>query len=169
MNPPDFDADANIDPTALDVEWLEQTRLGLKYCRYLSYLKDKQRYMEERKKTKRSELIVAANKDPYKCCGKEKPNAGDIEAYYRNDSKYQEIVEELNAIISETEFTEMAKDQICWTRKTALENLVKLHGMQYFAGPDMPRNLAEEFQAAQARRNKTADAGIAGALKRKTK
>jgi hypothetical protein len=34
-------------------------------------------------------------------------------------------------------------------RKDALENMVRLHGQQYFAGPRIPRNLTEERQAKQ--------------------
>ena len=32
------------------------------------------------------------------------------------------------------------------TKKTALENLVKLHGQSYFAGPAIPRNLNKEWE-----------------------
>jgi hypothetical protein len=32
-------------------------------------------------------------------------------------------------------------------RKTALENLVRLHGAQYFAGPSVPRDLGKEMEA----------------------
>lgn len=36
----------------------------------------------------------------------------------------------------------------CWAfqeRKAALENLVKLHGQNYFAGPSIPRDLNKEW------------------------
>ena len=38
-------------------------------------------------------------------------------------------------------------------RKTSLENLVRLHGQQYFAGPKMPRDLRKEVdRRAQQRK-----------------
>jgi len=162
MEAPDFDKDMEIDPDALDIEWMDQGKLALKYGRYLASIKNDVRHMEEMKKTKRSELIVYANKHPMAACGKEKPNAADIEAHYRNDQGYKDIITELNAVMEEAEFAEHAKNEICWTRKVALENLVRLHGQMYFAGPEIPRNLTEEYQARQ----KKVDGGIAKAMRR---
>jgi len=166
MKAPNFEKDCQIDDQSLDIEWLEQASLGIKYCKYLAYLKDKQRQLEEEKKTIRSELILQANREPAKCCGKDKPNAADIEAFYRVNTRYQEVVEELNNVTYEAEFAEMAKTEICWTRKSALENLVKLHGLQYFAGPSVPRDLQTEYREYQEQKNKKVDTGISETLKR---
>jgi hypothetical protein len=38
-------------------------------------------------------------------------------------------------------------------RKDALENLARLLGLQYFAGPKIPRNLSEEKESRQAKIN----------------
>ena len=43
-------------------------------------------------------------------------------------------------------------------QKTALENLVKLHGQQYFAGPSVPRDLSKEWERHE--RQKSVDAGV---------
>ena len=50
-------------------------------------------------------------------------------------------------------------------RKDALENLVRLYGQQYFAGPKVPRDLSAEASLKHAGQKK-ADAGIAARLKR---
>jgi hypothetical protein len=48
-------------------------------------------------------------------------------------------------------------------RKDALENLVRLHGLQYFAGPKVPRNLSEEREYREEQQKKV-DAGVAKKL-----
>jgi hypothetical protein len=162
-----YEQDIKIEVDALDLEWLEQAPLAMKYGRHLTHLKSIQRQLEERKKTVRSELILAVNRDAEALIGKKSPNAGDIEAFYRNHVRYKEVIEELNEAIAEAEFADVAYQQISWTRKTALENLVKLHGQQYFAGPSVPRDLSKEQQDRE--RTKRTDAGVAKALQRTKK
>ena len=144
-----YEKDLKIDLDALDVEWAEQASLALKYAKHLTNKKAKVAKLEERKKTKRSELIVEANANPFKLLNKKSPNAGDIEAYYRTNSEYKAIIEELLEEQEEAEFVELAFQEIAWTRKKELENLVILHGQQYFAGPKIPRNLSQEYQKKQ--------------------
>ena len=152
----DFEKDIQIDEKALDVEWLEQGLLAMRYVKYLTKLKARVRRLEEKKKTIRSELILEANEDPEGTIGKKKPNANDIEAYYRSHGDYKEVVEELLDAIEEAEFAELAKNEICWTRRLALENLVKLHGQMYFAGPSVPRDLTKERKLHKGRQQSMA-------------
>jgi hypothetical protein len=37
-------------------------------------------------------------------------------------------------------------------KKTALENLVRLHGQQYFAGPSVPRDLTKEWEKTESQK-----------------
>ena len=83
-----YKEDAKIDINALDIEWLKQPELERKYIEQASILRKEARLAEEEVKTTRSELIAEANEDPQECCNKEKPNAGDIEAYYRTHKKW---------------------------------------------------------------------------------
>jgi len=156
----DYERDVVIDESALDVEWLNQPALALKYARLSAYWNDKVRRLDERKKTIRSELILKVNGDPGKLLGKDKPNAGDIEAYYRAQPEYIAVVEELNDATAEAEYATLAKDEICYTRKKALENLVVLHGQQYFAGPTVPRDLSAEYRASESQRRSNAKVKI---------
>ena len=153
MSEINYEQDIRIDETALDVEWLDQTPLALKYCRLVAYWNDKVRRLEELKKTVRSRLILEVNEDPETLLGKSKPNAADIEAYYRMNAEYQETIQELNDALKEAEYANMAKNEICFTRKQAIENLVILHGQQYFAGPRVPRDLSKEYQKREAQRH----------------
>ena len=101
---------------------------------------------EEEIKITRSELIKEANENPVGCCDKEKPNAGDIEAYYRNHDRHKKAKEQMIVLQYEVNMAESAKNEFSFSRKAALENLVILHGQQYFAGPKVPRDLSKEYQ-----------------------
>jgi len=161
----DYEKDMQIDPDALDIEWLEQASLALKYGKHACDLRAEVKRLEEKVKTVRSELIRKANNDPEGCCNKAKPNAADIEAYYRSHDDYKSIVAMAQEAEYELEFAELAKNEICYTRKAALENLVTLHGQQYFAGPKVPRDISKEWEAKQRQRN--ANTTVAHSMRRK--
>lgn len=140
----DYEKDMYTDETALDVEWLHQANLARKYGKHVAELRKQVNKLEEKKKTIRAELIQYANRNPIEACGKEKPNAADIESYYRSQNEYKQVVNDLLDAQYELEYAEVAKNEIAFTRKATLENLVKLHGQQYFAGPSIPRDLSQE-------------------------
>ena len=158
----DYDKDYHIDEQALDVEWLEHGNIAKKYIRHLVQKKKEAALASEKVKTVRSELILRANEHPEECCGKSKPNAADIEAFYRTNKQYRRAKEKYLEAQEEAEFAELAQKEICYTRRTTLENLVKLHGQMYFAGPSMPRDLTEE-------RNKIANQKIGKKMNRTKK
>jgi hypothetical protein len=139
-----YEEDVRIDEDALDVECLDQASLAIEYGRIFAEAKRDVERAEEKLKVIRSELIKEANEDPVECCDKEKPNAGDIEAYYRNHKRHKAAKDDL--IDKNYEFTmaEIAKNEICYTRKAMLEALIRLHGQMYFAGPSVPRDLSYE-------------------------
>ena len=154
----DYARDLLIDETALDLEWLNQASLAMKYGRHFADCARLCRKAEENKKVIRSGLIRQANLHPMECCQKPKPTGADIEAYYRTHSDYIEAVEDLIEAEYEKTMAEIAKNEMCFTRKAALENLVTLHGQQYFAGPAVPRNLAKEKELANVRDQRTVTA-----------
>ena len=161
----DYEKDITIDENALDIEWLDQASLALKYAKHLTQLKARVARLEEKKKTKRSELILEVNENPIELMNKKTPNAADIEAYYRTDEEYKEIVKELLLVQEEAEFAELAFQEIAWTRKKSLEYLVILHGQQYFAGPKIPRDLSKEWE--QREQQKRSDEGVGKKMKRR--
>ena len=161
----DYESDMRIDETALDVEWLGQAELAFQYGKHVAGLRRKVRDLEEKKKTIRSEAILQVNNDPQGLIGKAKPNAGDIEAYYRTSQEYKDAVTELNEMYEELEHAENAKNEISFTRKKALENLVILHGQMYFAGPSIPRDLHHEVM--QKRKAEVSNSAVAGKMQRK--
>lgn len=137
----DFEKDMQIDEDALDLELLNHSNLEAKYIKEVSEAYKDFRYAQEEVKTLRSELVLQVNKTPKKYLNKDKPNAADIEAYYRTNEEYKQRVKE--SIDAEDRYNVLRdmKDDIHFTRTKALEGLVELLKQEYFAGPRMPRDL----------------------------
>jgi hypothetical protein len=140
----DYIEDMKVDETALDVEWLNQPTLARKYGKHLVTLTKQLRQLKKRRDLYKAELILKANQHPEETCAKAKPNAADIDAYVMRDSNYRAMLHQIIEKEAEVEYAEIAKNEISFTRKSTLENLVLLHGQMYFAGPKIPRNLSEE-------------------------
>jgi hypothetical protein len=136
-----YKKDLEIDPDAIDIEWLGQAELAMRYVKHYSECRKRLTLAEEKIKIIRAELIQKANSDPMRYCKKDKPNAADIEAYYRNHPSHKAAKDEWVEAQYEFTMAEGAKNEFSFTRKAALEALVTLHGQQYFAGPSIPRNL----------------------------
>ena len=159
----DYKMDVQIDETALDVEWLEQSSLAMRYGTHYAFCKKKVIEADEKIKVVRAELIKRANSNPTKYCGKDKPNAADIEAYYRMHPKHIAAKNEWIKAQFDLDIAEIAKNEISFTRKNALENLVKLYLGGYFAGPKVPRDLFKEVRNRKESQRQS-DARVASQL-----
>jgi len=163
----DYEKDMKIDETALDVEWFEQAPLALRYGKYWARARRNLTIAEEKIKVVRAELIKLANLNPDKYLGKDvKPTGPNVEAFYRNHSRHKAAKDEWIEAQYNLNMIEVAKNEISFTRKAALENLVKLHGQGYFAGPKMPRNLTEEMQKRDKEVNKRIGSKLSHKMKR---
>ena len=162
----DFEKDLLIDETALDVEWLNQSALAAKWIKHWVYCKNVCTRAEERIKVVKAQLTKLAYEGPDKYLGSGiKPTGATLEAFYRTNKKHIKAKNAWMDALHELEIAEIAKSQISYTRKTALENLVKLHGQQYFAGPSVPRNLEKEA-ANKRERTKSQHINISRKLKK---
>jgi len=161
-----YEEDIRIDEAALDVECVNQARLAMKYGRHWAECRQELQLAEENIKLVRSELIKEANEDPDRHLGAGiKSTAPVVEAYYRNHKRHKAAKKEWVEAMFEANTAEIAYKAITYDKKMALENLVKLHGQQYFAGPSVPRDLTEEMEFKNSRSN----SGVAKKLKRKNK
>lgn len=138
-----YKEDVKIDPTALELEWLDQAELAVRYGKAWSELRKKVALLDEELKVLRSKLIRKAWEFPQECLKQPKGSIQTVEAYYRSHKKYQKLKQKWIDAQEELDLVEVAKNEIAFTRKSALENLVKLYGSDYFAGPNVPRNLEE--------------------------
>lgn len=162
----DFEKDIVIDSDALDVEWLNQPALAMQYGKWYAECFRTLQEAEEHIKLVRSQLVKRANDDPAGVLGKDvKPTVVNVESYYRQHEDHIDAKKEIVEAQYQLNIAMAAKNEIGHSRKTALENLVKLHGHNYFAGPTMPRDLSYENE--QAQEQKRADTGVAKRLKRR--
>lgn len=142
-----YSDDITIDETALDLEWLEQPRLVMKYGKISANAE------REYDKTKvaldmvRAELDRKIRTKPDKY-GIEKITESVIMNTITGCDEYQQAFEEFLDAKYEYNASRTALTAVI-QRKDALENLVRLHGQQYFAGPRIPRNISEERQIKQ--------------------
>lgn len=157
--------DIKINESALDLEWLDQAELAVKYGKEWTLAKKKVAILEEKIKVTRSKLVRKAWDDPAATLGQPKASIQTVEAYYRTHKKHIKIKDALIDAQEELDLLEVAKNEISFTRKSALENMVKLYASDYFAGPNVPRDLTklrtsreEERQASndkQVKRKRT--------------
>jgi len=162
-----YEEDMKIDETALDVEWLEQSSLANKYNQEFAKISKDVALAEEEVKTVRSDLIKEAHANPKETCGVAKATAQQVEAYYRTHPDYKDVVAELIDLQYEKTMVELAKNEINFTRKTALEELGALLAQQYFSGPRSPRNLTKEANKRRQERGERVAKKIGKGMRRK--
>ena len=141
----DYEEDIFIDPDALDVECLEQPSLFMKYAEIKAEAKREHDQAWERAKVVRSELTKECKEN------EPKATAPMIEAYYRTHPDHVEAKQELIDCEFVLNMADLAISAL-HHRKAALENLVRLGGMEYFAMPTTPRDVGQEFVNKAKRR-----------------
>jgi hypothetical protein len=162
-----YEDDLSIDESALDVEWLEQPQLMFKYARYCAELEKVADEAKDKLEYVKAEVERDIRESPEKY-GIVKITEAVVAGTILLQEKYKGALVEYNKAKFDAKVSGGAVrsfDQ----RKTALENLVRLNGQQYFAGPTVPRNLHEEYEAKKVKREqikRTVSAGIAGRIQR---
>ena len=157
-----YEKDIIIDESNLDLECLDQPSLMLKYSRICA---DAHLEME---KAKQGVDLVRAQLD-YQI--RVNPDDYEITVKLTETVISGAITQQDPFIDAQKEYLEKRHDyevlkgavNAFEQRKTALELLIKLHGMQYFAGPSVPRNLVEQRE----QRSKKTNAGISSKMQRK--
>jgi len=139
-----YEKDTRIDPNALDVEWLNQAELMRRYASHAAYTKKAMDDAKERLDVGKAQIEMDIRKNPENY-GIPKVTEAAIQSTILLQNEYQELSE----MFIETKYENdiaigvvKAIDQ----KKTALENLVRLLSVAYFAGPQTPRDIAEEWR-----------------------
>ncbi len=158
-----FESDVQIDEAALDVEWLRQPSLMAQYCKYAAHAKAMMDKAKERLDVVEAEMDRDVREDPEKY-DLVKLTETLIKSTVLQTSERQIAAQNYIDAKYEYDMAQAAVRSID-QKKTALENLVKLHGMSYFAGPSVPRDLSKEWE--QRERQNTANAKVK--MQRRTK
>jgi hypothetical protein len=152
-----YKEDVRINEQELDLEWLDQPERAMQYGREWARLRKKVALLDESVKVIRSELIRKAWENPTKYLGQPKGSVQTVEAFYRNHKKHKVAKQLWIEAQEELDLAEVAKNEMSFTRKSALENMVKLFAADYFAGPNVPRDLKTERKKRDESRKEAMD------------
>lgn len=140
----EYENDIKIDPLALDVEWLQQPSLMFKYASLEAELMKKEMIEKEKLETIKAEIDREIRNNPEKF-GISKITENAVSSSILMDERYKEAFKTYTNTLYELKMAKVAVNSIT-AKKDALENLVKLYGQQYFAGPEAPRKIDKEWE-----------------------
>lgn len=146
----DYNQDVEINPDALDVEWARQAQTFLKYSVEQAAARDKADRLKEKLEVYDAGLGLKIRSNPASF-GLDKVTEGSVQAAILLDKDHQAASAQLAQARYELEVigaAVRAMDQ----KKSALENLVRLQGQNYFAGPSVPRDIGKEWVKDAERR-----------------
>ena len=139
-----YEKDTRIDETALDVECLELPTLIRKYTKHQALIQNELDEEKEKLEIIKAELDTDIRTNPSDYGITKVVNEAVNNTIILNE-KYQKQVKKLREIQFELNSSKGAVSAI-YAKKDSLENLIKLHGQNYFAGPRVPRDLSHEVQ-----------------------
>ena len=143
----------DLDLSTLDKHWLEQSKLVFIHGNILAEAKGELERLKALFDVERAETMAKILAAPSEYELKDKPTVGAIEATINMDPdiiKKQEAIQTAKHSVDVCHVMMSALDH----RKAALENLVKLHGQQYFATPQADVAGHEALQETNANRIK---------------
>ena len=132
-----------INPDALDIQWVKQAALFGEYCMEQAGARAKLDAVKERLDVKVAGLGLKIRSNPA-TFGLDKVTEASVQAVILLDAECAKLREEIAVAQYELEVmgaAVRALDQ----KKSALENLVRLQGQNYFAGPSVPREIGVEW------------------------
>jgi len=160
-----YEDDVRIDSDALDVEWLKQADLMRKYAKHAADTKKEMDESKERLETGKAKIEMGIRQDP-KAYGLEKVTEGAIQSTIQLQQEYQKLNQDYINAKYENDVA-VAVVRAIDQKKTALENLVKLLGVSYFAGPQAPRDLTQEKLNEQGQKQKNKNVKVSRRNKEK--
>ena len=158
-----YEKDIEIIPDELDVAWIEQPTLMFRYASKVAEASKVWDNAKERLSIVRADLDKQIRDFPEKY-GIEKITETVVSNTILKQSEYQQA----NQDVIDTQYDfNIARAAVTAleNKKVALENLVKLYGQQYFAGPNLPRDINKEWE--KKKMQQSADNKVGESLKRK--
>jgi len=149
-----YEEDVKINPDALDVEWLKQAELMKKYAIHAADTKKEMDEVKERLDITKARIEMNIRTEPEKY-GLSKITEGAIQSTILLQDEYQNLAHEYTSAKYENDVA-IAVVRAIDQKKTALENLVKLLAASYFASPQSPRDLSQEWLLERDRKEKNA-------------
>jgi len=159
----DYEQDLKIQQDALDVEWLQQADLMRQYGQHAAQMRlDMDKAAETlavvKAETDKEIRAAPADYDIVKITETVITNTIILEVGYRD------ALDKFNEARYEHEMARVAVSAL-EHKKSALENLIRLHGQQYFAGPSVPRDLDKAWEDRE--QQKESDKRVACKMQRR--
>lgn len=145
MDRDELQQDRLIDPNELDIEAVQQADLYCKWAERLALAKNMEEELEFELGFLEAKLQMACRKDP-DSFGVVKDAETAIKSAVRCHPKYVELARQYQRARKEAALLATAEKALS-QKKQMIEELVKLHGQQYFAGPSVPRDIVSAWQA----------------------
>ena len=145
-----YEKDLFIDDSALDIEWLDQSMLFMKYAKNAAEVRKLFDETKQELDIVRAEIDKDIRENPDKY-GLEKVTEGAIQSALLTSKKFQIANQKVLDAKFEIDMASSAV-QAFNMRKEALENLVKLNGQSYFSGPKVPRDLTWGSSSSESTR-----------------
>lgn len=142
-----YELDITIDGEALDQEWLRHPVLMLKYAQHSAKMQHKLEAAKQALDIAKSEADKMIRTDPesYEIL---KVTEASVANAIINEDGYKSAYEDYLSTKYEADMARAAVNAF-EHRKSALENLVKLYGQQYFAGPSAPYQINREWEVKE--------------------
>lgn len=147
-----YEKDIKIDESNLDLEWLDQPSLMLKYTKHLASMRNEMDKAKESLELMKSELdkAIRSNPDRY---GIEKLTEAVVLATIISHPDYKKANDDYLNAKYESDIANGAVRSF-EHRKDALENLARLLALDYFSGPQMPADLSEKKREREKETNR---------------
>jgi len=138
-----YQQDIKINPEALDVEWCRQAQTFFRYAEQTAKAHDRADRLKERLDVVDAGLGLKIRSSPASY-GLEKVTEAGVQASILLNPERAAVAKEVADAVYELEVFQAAVRALD-QKKAALENLVRLQGQQYFAGPSVPREIGAEW------------------------
>lgn len=154
MERSEFEKDILIDPEALDVECCRQAELFMRWSELSIKARGEVHRAKSEMDTAFATIDLKVRKKPRRY-GLENVTEPAVKATVAAHPDYLRAVSRFQAAQMDSLWLDRAVDSL-EMKKRMLEELIKLHGLQYFAGPSAPRDLAREWNSRRSGRDKRA-------------
>lgn len=139
-----YELDILIDGEALDQEWLNQASLYMRYSKHSATMTQRLDEAKQNLDICKAEADKRIRKEPGNY-GIEKVTETVVANAILIEDGYKDAYDEFLSAKYEADMARAAVNAF-EQRKSALENLVKLYGHQYFAGPTVPYLINREWE-----------------------
>lgn len=154
----DFDNDTKINPNKLHEECFNYGRMAWKYGEALADAVKVKEKAHETVKITRSELILAARKDPVACGLSKSVKNDEIESYYRTHPDHIKAKEELIEAEHTVNVLQAGNNSMQFAKSTGLEGAITLWKGEYFSVEGVPVEVPENWKAwKEDKRQRTSD------------